>query len=86
MGASGDLAPLSHLAAGKHARDDVTVDFDGGNVYALGLMGIGRMWSRKTGWGNAMEVLQQNGLEPIEYKPKEVRRMASRVGDSHGLE
>ena len=35
-------------------------------------MGIGRMWSPKTGWGNAKDVLEQNGLDPIEYKPKEV--------------
>lgn len=53
MGASGDLAPLAHLAAG--------------------LMGDGRMWSPITGWGLASDVLQQNGLEPIEYKSKEVR-------------
>jgi histidine ammonia-lyase len=34
-------------------------------------MGIGRMWSPKTGWGNASEVLQQNELDLIDYKPKE---------------
>ncbi len=51
VGASGDLAPLAHLAAG--------------------LMGIGRMWSPKTGWGNASDVLQQNGLDLITYKAKE---------------
>jgi histidine ammonia-lyase len=34
-------------------------------------MGIGRMWSPTTGWGNASDVLLQNGLEIIEYKPKE---------------
>ncbi|CAF3491187.1 unnamed protein product [Rotaria socialis] len=51
VGASGDLAPLSHLAAG--------------------LMGVGRMWSPKTGWGNAREVLEQNELGLIEYKAKE---------------
>ncbi|CAF0952561.1 unnamed protein product [Rotaria sp. Silwood1] len=51
VGASGDLAPLAHLAAG--------------------LMGVGRMWSPKTGWGNANDVLAQNGLDLIEYKPKE---------------
>ena len=39
----------------------------------LGLMGIGRMWSPKTGWGNAADVLKQNGLDLIQYKPKEVR-------------
>ena len=53
VGASGDLAPLAHLAAG--------------------LMGVGRMWSPKTGWGNAKDVLEQNDLTPIEFKPKEVR-------------
>jgi len=36
-------------------------------------MGIGRMWSPKTGWGNANDVLEQNELSLIEYKPKEVR-------------
>jgi hypothetical protein len=36
-------------------------------------MGIGRMWSPTTGWGNASDVLEQNGLSLIEYKPKEVR-------------
>ncbi|CAF1055218.1 unnamed protein product [Adineta ricciae] len=51
VGASGDLAPLAHLAAG--------------------LMGVGRMWSPKTGWGNACDVLLENGLELIQYKPKE---------------
>ncbi|CAF3775334.1 unnamed protein product [Adineta steineri] len=51
VGASGDLAPLAHLAAG--------------------LMGVGRMWSPKTGWATASEVLAQNDLEVIEYKPKE---------------
>lgn len=33
VGASGDLAPLAHLA--------------------LGLMGEGKMWSRKSGWSDA---------------------------------
>jgi hypothetical protein len=41
----------------------------------LGLMGIGRMWSPKTGWGSASDVLEQNGLSLIEYKPKEVREI-----------
>ena len=59
VGASGDLAPLAHLAAG--------------------LMGVGRMWSPKTGWGNAKDVLQQNGLPLIEYKPKEVRTNENRT-------
>lgn len=52
VGASGDLAPLAHLAAG--------------------LMGVGRMWSQKTGWADAKQVLEQNGLKPVEYRPKEV--------------
>ena len=30
------------------------------------------MWSPKTGWGHAKEVLEQNGLSIIEFKPKEV--------------
>jgi hypothetical protein len=38
-------------------------------------MGIGRMWSPKTGWGSASDVLEQNGLSLIEYKPKEVREI-----------
>jgi hypothetical protein len=42
-------------------------------------MGIGRMWSPKTGWGNAKDVLEENGLSTIVYKPKEVRRKCSRV-------
>ena len=37
VGASGDLAPLSHLT--------------------LGLMGQGQMWSPKTDWGPAKEVI-----------------------------
>jgi histidine ammonia-lyase len=36
-------------------------------------MGTGRMWSPKTDWGDAKDVLDQNGLESIVYKPKEVR-------------
>ena len=40
-------------------------------MFVLGLMGIGRMWSPGTGWGNASDVLQHNGLELIDYKPKE---------------
>lgn len=38
-------------------------------------MGVGRMWSKITGWGNAKDVLEQNGLDIIEYKPKEVGNM-----------
>ena len=41
----------------------------------IGLMGVGRMWSPTTGWGNAREVLEQNGLSPIEYKAKEVQEI-----------
>ena len=52
MGASGDLAPLSHLA--------------------LGLIGEGRMWSPKSGWGSARDVLAAHGLTPIQLEPKEV--------------
>lgn len=50
MGASGDLAPLAHLA--------------------LGLMGEGRMWSAKTGWGEAKYVLEAHGLTPIQLSYK----------------
>jgi hypothetical protein len=38
-------------------------------------MGIGRMWSPKTGWGIAKDVLEQNELDLITYKPKEVRKI-----------
>lgn len=38
VGASGDLAPLAHLA--------------------LGIVGEGKMWSAKTGWGEAKRVFQ----------------------------
>ncbi|XP_011405074.2 PREDICTED: probable histidine ammonia-lyase [Amphimedon queenslandica] len=51
VGASGDLAPLSHLI--------------------LGLMGEGQMWSPKTGWGPAAQVLKANKREPITLKAKE---------------
>ncbi|KAF0302965.1 Histidine ammonia-lyase [Amphibalanus amphitrite] len=51
VGASGDLAPLAHLA--------------------LGLMGEGRMWSAKTGWGEAKYVLEAHGLEPIQLSYKD---------------
>ncbi|XP_011405902.1 PREDICTED: histidine ammonia-lyase-like [Amphimedon queenslandica] len=51
VGASGDLAPLSHLA--------------------LGLMGEGEMWGPKTDWGDAKEVLNAHGLEPIHLEAKE---------------
>ncbi|XP_066994730.2 histidine ammonia-lyase [Anabrus simplex] len=51
VGASGDLAPLAHLA--------------------LGLLGEGQMWSPKTGWGNAKEVLQAYNLQPMKLGPKE---------------
>ncbi|CAB4032030.1 histidine ammonia-lyase [Paramuricea clavata] len=51
VGASGDLAPLAHLA--------------------LGLMGEGKMWSRKSGWADAKLVLDAHGLKPIVLGPKE---------------
>ncbi|XP_071499402.1 histidine ammonia-lyase-like [Diadema antillarum] len=51
VGASGDLAPLSHLA--------------------LGLMGEGKMWSPKSGYAEAKDVLKAHGLTPIELGPKE---------------
>jgi len=51
VGASGDLAPLAHLA--------------------LGMMGEGKMWSPKTGWGEAKDVLEYCGLKPVKLGPKE---------------
>lgn len=51
VGASGDLAPLSHLA--------------------LGMLGEGKMWSRRTGWADAKYCLESNGLEPIKLGAKE---------------
>ncbi|XP_078091302.1 histidine ammonia-lyase-like [Mustelus asterias] len=51
VGASGDLAPLAHLA--------------------LGLMGEGKMWSPRSGWADAKNVLQDHGLLPISPKAKE---------------
>jgi len=52
VGASGDLAPLAHLA--------------------LGMMGEGKMWDTKTQtWAPAKDVLQANGLTPIELTAKE---------------
>ncbi|XP_072181048.1 histidine ammonia-lyase-like [Diadema setosum] len=51
VGASGDLAPLSHLA--------------------LGLMGEGKMWSPKSGYAEAKDVLEAHGLTAIELGPKE---------------
>ena len=50
-GASGDLAPLAHIAHG--------------------LMGNGEMWSPKTGWGQASDVLAANDLTPITLGIKE---------------
>ncbi len=50
MGASGDLAPLAHLA--------------------LGLMGEGTMWSPKTGWAAASDVLAASSLTPIRLAHK----------------
>lgn len=51
VAASGDLAPLAHLA--------------------LGLMGEGKMWSPKSGWGDAQVILKSYGLEPLKLLPKE---------------
>eukprot|EP00112_Aurelia_sp_Birch-Aquarium-sp1_P014657 Seg318.13 transcript_id=Seg318.13/GoldUCD/mRNA.D3Y31 product="Histidine ammonia-lyase" protein_id=Seg318.13/GoldUCD/D3Y31 len=51
VGASGDLAPLAHLA--------------------LGAMGEGKMWSPKSGWADAKDVLEAHNLTPIKLKPKE---------------
>ncbi|XP_022100463.1 histidine ammonia-lyase-like [Acanthaster planci] len=51
VGASGDLAPLSHLA--------------------LGMMGEGKMWSPRTGWGDAKTILKLHGVEPVILGPKE---------------
>ncbi|KAI6183550.1 Histidine ammonia-lyase [Aphelenchoides bicaudatus] len=38
---------------------------------ALGMLGEGQMWSPKTGWTSAAEVLRENQLEPLELGPKE---------------
>jgi histidine ammonia-lyase len=38
---------------------------------ALGLLGEGEMWSPKTGWAPAAEVLAENGLEKMVLGPKE---------------
>ncbi|XP_068242639.1 histidine ammonia-lyase-like [Palaemon carinicauda] len=51
VGASGDLAPLAHLA--------------------LGMLGEGKMWSHKTGWGDAKYVLEAHDLKPVVLGPKE---------------
>ncbi len=73
VGASGDLAPLAHLAAGRLNKKESQYLQWNYLFISLGLMGVGRMWSPKTGWGNAKDVLEQNGLDIIEYKPKEVK-------------
>ncbi|XP_065067185.1 histidine ammonia-lyase-like [Rhopilema esculentum] len=51
VGASGDLAPLAHLA--------------------LGAMGEGKMWSPKSGWADAKDVLESHNLKTISLRPKE---------------
>ena len=51
VGASGDLAPLAHIA--------------------LGLLGIGDMYSNEVGIKDAKDVLEHHGLEPLDLKPKE---------------
>jgi histidine ammonia-lyase len=38
---------------------------------ALGLLGEGKMWSPKTGWASAAEVLKENNLEKLDLGPKE---------------
>jgi histidine ammonia-lyase len=38
---------------------------------ALGLMGIGEMWSPETGWTDASSVLKSHNLKPLNLKPKE---------------
>lgn len=38
---------------------------------ALGMLGEGKMWSPKTGWSDAMDVLRENGIQPLELGPKE---------------
>jgi histidine ammonia-lyase len=38
---------------------------------ALGLLGEGKMWSPKTGWAPAAEVLKENNLEKLDLGPKE---------------
>lgn len=35
------------------------------------MLGEGHMWSPKTGWAPAFEVLRENNLEPLELGPKE---------------
>jgi histidine ammonia-lyase len=35
------------------------------------MLGEGKMWSPKTGWAEAAEVLRENHLEPLELGPKE---------------
>ncbi|XP_063694089.1 probable histidine ammonia-lyase isoform X2 [Bolinopsis microptera] len=51
VGASGDLAPLAHLAQG--------------------MIGEGKMWSPKTGLGDALEVLAANDMVPYQLTPKD---------------
>ncbi|KAH7711834.1 Histidine ammonia-lyase [Aphelenchoides avenae] len=38
---------------------------------ALGLLGEGKMWSPRTGWAPAADVLEANGLQPMVLGPKE---------------
>jgi histidine ammonia-lyase len=35
------------------------------------MLGEGKMWSPKTGWSDAMDVLRENGIQPLELGPKE---------------
>jgi len=52
VGASGDLAPLAHLA--------------------LGMMGEGKMWSPKTGWGEAKDVCIPTTILDLNYSSYEL--------------
>lgn len=38
---------------------------------AQGVIGEGKMWSPKTGWGNAIEVLAANDMVPYQLTPKD---------------
>lgn len=35
------------------------------------MIGEGKMWSPITDWGNAKEVLEKNGIKPIQLTAKE---------------
>ncbi|KAI8511181.1 hypothetical protein Bbelb_102810 [Branchiostoma belcheri] len=67
VGASGDLAPLSHLAQG--------------------MLGEGRMWSPKTGWGDAKD--KKTGYHPGQFMSALIvathQRIGAEVLEAHGL-